>query len=109
MQLISVDKESEPRLRKDASRWSQVSSLHNWLLLFSPWVMVIIALGNGHYDLKILRSLFRAKKNNNTSEPQLAHWLPDTHPCLINQEIKKACSKGLYKFKYIIQKTARNP
>ena len=24
--------------------------------------MVIIALGNGHYDLKILRSLFRATK-----------------------------------------------
>ena len=26
--------------------------------------MVIIALGNGHYDLKILRSLFRAKKTH---------------------------------------------
>ena len=43
--------------------------------------MVTIALCSGHYDLKILRSLFRAKKNT-TSEPQLALWLPDAHPCI---------------------------
>ena len=43
------------------------------LNLFSTF----LCLGNGDYDLKILRSLFRAKQH--TSEPQLAHWLPDAH------------------------------